>query len=175
MSDLSDRRHTLILNGAASAVLEAEANHLGLELLDHLSGILTAHAVHQLKKDVPALAARLEAATRIKIAVGRISRRIAKEQGIQPDHTLRVFQALRQDPELQGDYLRATGCETGFEAGSPLKHSLNLALGAISKRAAGARVRKDINGNPEKIRNIRGEFCGSVTVLEPGVDENTEH
>ncbi len=97
----------------------------------------------------------------------RISRDIAREQGIQPDHTLRVFQAIRRQPELAREYLRATSCETGFEAGNALKHRLNLALGAISKRAAGAEVRKDDKGQPEKIRNIRGEFCGSVTVLEP--------
>ena len=74
------------------------------------------------------------------------------------------------------DYLRATGCATGFETGVPRKHSINAALGAISKRAAGAKVRKNAAGETEKIRNIRDEFCRTATALEPGdgVDDEDE-
>jgi hypothetical protein len=39
---------------------------------------------------------------------------------------------------------------------------------AASAEAADARSRKDANGDPEMIRNICGEVCGSVTMLEPG-------
>lgn len=166
MTDAIDRRYTILLDGMVGTELEAEASDLGLEPHDHMSGILTAHVLPRLKKKVPDLAERLEAAARVKAEASRISRDIAREQGIQPDHTLRVFQAIRRQPELTREYLRATGCETGFEAGNALKHRLNLAIGAISKRAAGAEVRKDDKGQPEKIRNIRGEFCGSVTVLK---------
>jgi hypothetical protein len=174
MSDSVMRRYSIQLDEVVGEELEKEAAEIGLEPIDHMAGILTAHALPRVVARLPELGGRLEAAARIKAAVSQISRRIAGEQGIQRDHTLRVFQAIRQDPQHAGDYRLATGCETGFEAGNPLKHRLNLALGAISKNAAGAKVRKvrkNDKEEPEMIRNIRGEFCGSVTVLGPDDDD----
>jgi hypothetical protein len=173
MSNAIDCRFTIQLDEVVSTELKSEAAEFGLELHDHMSGILTAHVLPRLKSLLPDLAERLDATARVKAAASRISRQIARDHGIQHDHTLRVFQAIRRDPDLTSEYLRATGCETGFEAGNPLKHKLNLALGAISKNAAGAKVKRVLrNGREEAdmIRNIRGEFCGSVTKLEPGDD-----
>ena len=170
MPDAVMHRYSIQLDEVVGRELEKEATEIGLEPIDHMAGILTAHALPRVVAQLPELGERLEATARIKAAVSQISRRIAEEHGIQRDHTLRVFQEIRQDPQQARDYRLATGCDTGFEAGRPLKHRLNLALGAISKNAAGAKVCKVIkNGReePEMIRNIRGEFCGGVTVLGP--------
>lgn len=167
----ADRRFSILIDSAAAGELVAEAKELGLEPLDHMADILVAHVLPRLAKREPDLAERLAAQARVKAAAAAISRRIAREEGIQRDHTLRVFREIRLHPEHSRDYLRATGCETGFEGANASKHSLNTTLGAISKWAAGARVRMTANGKPAKIQNIRGEFCGSVTMLEPDGEE----
>jgi hypothetical protein len=175
-TSLSSSRHAIPvpipLPPAVHQVLATEARELGFDLADHLTSILVSHILPRLQAEAPDVAKRLEAEARVKDRVRQISRDIAQREGVQPDHTLRVFRELRQSAALAGDYICATGCETGFEGGNPLKHGLNLVLGAISKRAARAKVRKRGNGLPEKIRNIRGEFCGSVTVLEPNAEDD---
>jgi hypothetical protein len=160
------RRYTIALDNDAALALEGEAAARGVDVADHITTILEGYCLENILQDGDPAKERLRAAGLIKAATAEISRRLAREGGVKPDHTLRVFKELRT--HHTADYLRATECETGFEAGKPLKHSLNLALGAISKRAAGAKVRTLPSGQPEKIRNIRGEFCGSVTMLEPG-------
>ncbi|HWX50730.1 MAG TPA: hypothetical protein VNZ61_22000 [Roseomonas sp.] len=160
------RRYTTSLDYEAALALEHDAAVRGVDVADHITSILEEYCLKRLLEDGSPARERLRAASMIKAATAEISRRIVRENGVQPDHTLQVFRELRL--QHTAVYLRATACETGFEAGKPLKHSLNLVLGAISKRAAGAKVRMLPNGQPEKIRNIRGEFCSSVTVLEPG-------
>ena len=167
-----DCRFTVLLDPTVSAELIDEAIKLGLEPAEHMADILTNQVMPQLRAKDPTLADRLAADARIRAAAGRISELLAKQNGVQHDHTLRVFQELRENHS--SDYLRATECKTGFEGGSTLKHRLNLALGAISKRAAHAKVCKTASGLPDKIRNIRGEFCGSVTMLEPGYDSDKQ-
>jgi hypothetical protein len=166
-------RDTVLLDPIVRASLAEEAKELGLELADHLSSILTAHAMPRVQAKAPDLGKRLVAEAGIKTKTAQISRRLAGEPGrVHLSHTLKVFQELRL--KHSNEYLIACGCKTGLEAGSVAKHRLNLALGAISKRAAEAKVRKDAKGNPEKIRNIRGEFCTSVTMLEPGDSDSGE-
>lgn len=158
------RRHTVSLAGAAANALENEAHKSGIPVTDYLAMVLEDRAAELLTERDAAAARRLRAANNIKMLVAGISRELAREHGVSPDHTLRVFQTVRaRHADL---YRCATACQTGYESGIPEKHALNLALGAISKRAAGARVRVRPNGLPEKIRNITGEFCSSVTVLE---------
>lgn len=160
-------RDTILLDPTVRAAVAEEAKELGLELADHITSIVTAHAMPRFQPKDPDLAKRLVAEAGIKTKTAQISRRLAGEPGgIQLGHTLKVFQELRL--KHSDEYLIASGCTTGFEVGGVVKHRLNLALGAISKRAAEAKVRKDAKGNPGKIRNIRGEFCTSVTMLEPG-------
>ena len=71
MTDATDRRYTILLDGMVGTELEAEASDLGLEPHDHMSGILTAHVLPRLKKKVPDLAERLEAAVRVKAEASR--------------------------------------------------------------------------------------------------------
>ena len=166
MSSTAERRHTVLLDPDASDELEADARAEGMELQDHMASILTRHVLARLAKRKPEVAERLAAEARIKAAAAAISREEAAANGVRTDHTVVVFRRIRE--RHREDYLRATGCITGFETGMPRKHSLNAALGAISKRAAAAKVRKNAAGEPEKIRNIRGEFCRTATALEPG-------
>jgi len=168
--EISVRRYTISIASTSSAALEKEAATLGIPITEYLAMIVEEKAAELLAKtDAPA-ARRLQAANEIKFKVAGISKGLELEQSVVPDHTLRVFQKVRD--KYADLYCRATGCVTGFETGLPEKHALNLALGAISKRAARARVRLRPNGLPEKIRNITGEFCSSVTVLEPGDEQD---
>ena len=167
-----ERRHTVLLDPDVSEELEAEAQAQGMELQDLMASILSQHASGSLSKRKPEVAERLTAEALIKTAAAAISREEAEAHGVRPEHTVIVFRRIRE--RHREDYLRATGCMTGFETGVRRKHSINAALGAISKRAVGAKVRKDAAGEPEKIRNIRGEFCRTATILESGNDNNDE-
>lgn len=166
MPPTTERRHTVLLDPDVSDELEAEAQAQGMELQDYMASILTHHVSGPLTKRKPEVAERLAAEARIKTAAAAISREEAAANGVRIEHTVVVFRRIRE--RHREDYLRATGCATGFETGVPRKHSINATLGAISKRAAGAKVRKNAAGEPEKIRNIRGEFCRTATALEPG-------
>ncbi|MFC3127198.1 hypothetical protein ACFOD4_19190 [Pseudoroseomonas globiformis] len=168
-------RRTVSIDPTASAALDAKADHLGIPIAEYLAMVLEAKAADLLaeQKESLKVAEQLRAANQTKAEAAAISRDLKEERGVERDHTLKVFQTIReQHSDL---YRQAIGCETDRDAGDPKKrHALNLALGSISKRAAKAKVRLRPNGLPEKIRNIQGEFCASVTVLEPGdeVDDN---
>ena len=168
MHSKTERRHTVLLDPDVSDELEAEARARGMELQDYMASILTHHVASPLAKRKPEAAERLAAEARIKAAAAAISREEAAVNDVRLEHTVVVFRRIRE--RHTEDYLRATGCSTGFETGVARKHSINAALGAISKRAAGAKVRKNAAGEPEKIWNIRGEFCRTATALEPGDD-----
>ena len=155
---------TVRLHPAVEEALSREADEQAREPADYMAEILTRHVSASIAAKNRALAARLEAEMRVKTATAKISSKLAMA-GIAPDHTLLVFKAIRESDALRADYLLATGCKTGLEAGIPAKHQLNLYLGAISKRAAGA-VSQTLNGKPVMIRNIKNEFCGSVTALQ---------
>lgn len=166
MSLITERRHAVFLDPNVSDELEAEARAQGMELQDYMASILTNHVSSPLAKRKPEVAKRLAAEARIKVVAAAISREEAAANGVRIEHTVVVFRRIR---ELhKADYLLATGCTTGFETRVPHKHSINTALGAISKRAVGAKVQKNAAGKPEKVRNIRGEFCRTATKLEPG-------
>lgn len=154
--------------------LVAEAQRGGLEVQDLIASILSNHVSGPLAKRKPEVAKRLAAETRIKMIAAAISREEAAANGVRIEHTVVVFRRIRE--RHAEDYCLATGCTTGFETKVPTKHGVNAALGAISKRAVGAKVRKNAAGEPEKIRNIRGEFCRTATALEPGdiVDDKDE-
>jgi hypothetical protein len=165
-------RRTVSVDPDAAAALDEEAARLGIPLAEFWAMKLEAAAVAILDANEKGKAAaeQLRAANEIKAETAAISRELKEQRGVERDHTLQVFRTIR---EQHGDlYRRASGCSTGMEAGVPKKHALNLALGSISKRAAKARVRLRPNGLPEKIRNIQGEFCSSVTVLEPGDEDD---
>jgi hypothetical protein len=163
-----DRRFTVSVSPLAASFLKEEAAKHGLGLAEYASIILEKKAMEPLDRMLAPTRAWLQARHRIKMEAAKISRRIAETEGVQPDHTLRVFREIRE--QHLDDYLVASQTKAVPESGSAHKHALNLALGAISKHAAGARVKLGPDGKRVLIRNIRGELCTTVTALEPGED-----
>ncbi|WP_157986120.1 hypothetical protein, partial [Teichococcus vastitatis] len=89
------RRYTINLDSDAALALEGEAATRGVDVADHITTILEEYSLaHLLKKGSPAQE-RLRAAGLIKAATAEISRRLAREEGVKTDHTLRVFKELR--------------------------------------------------------------------------------
>lgn len=163
-----DRRFTVSLSSLAADELQLQAEQEGLGLAEYVTLVLEQKAMERLDRMLEPTRRFLQARHSIKRAAARISRRIAETEGVLPDHTLRVFREIREK-HLE-NYKVASRTENGFEGGNEWKHALNLALGAISKHAAGARVKLGPNGKRALIRNIRGELCTTVTMLEPGAE-----
>lgn len=167
-------RLNVLVGGSAYNGLQGLASEVGLPASEYASILLEKRALRYWERvfndrAVPSSGGEVRARHRIKLAAARISRSLEGTEGVRPDHTLRVFREIRER-HLE-DYLLATRTASVSESGSRDKHALNLAIGAISKHAAGARVRTGPDGKRQLIRNIRGELCTTVTVLEPDEGE----
>jgi hypothetical protein len=92
----------------------------------------------------------------------------AYASGSQPawpdDLTALILREMRLTSSVSADYLLIVGGD-GFVRGCPVKAALNRRLGMTVKKAAGAVVRQDENGEPV-MRPVEGEWHLTYTVLD---------
>ncbi|RWC42199.1 MAG: hypothetical protein EOS55_24560 [Mesorhizobium sp.] len=140
------------------------ADAAGQEPADYVAGVLTLHAMELLKTENPKAAKRLEAELKLKFEAVALAQKLVSESGFDPSVTLKVFQAIKANEDLNRIYLRAVGDRPGDERGNPIKARINRSLGAAIKTAVRANP-QTINGNPVKVQ-VSNEYIFSYTLLE---------
>ncbi|WP_192250101.1 hypothetical protein [Mesorhizobium caraganae] len=140
------------------------ADAAGQEPADYAAGVLTLHAMKLLKTDNPKAARRLEAELALKAKAVSLAQKLVSENGFDPNVTLKVFQAIKANEDLNRTYLCAVGDRPGDERGNPIKARINRSLGAAIKTAVRANP-QTIDGNPVKVQ-VSNEYIFSYTLLE---------
>jgi len=158
MTQISVRLHEGVLRA-----LTAEAARRGFEVADFAQMVLQEHIAPALEdRD---LAERLVAEAEIKEAAARLAREFSPANAFDPHVTLKVFQCIRERPNLLRAYLKAIGGGTGYERGNHRKARLNRAIGSTVRTAVGASSTAN-TGNVMSV-TVSGELCFSYTVLHP--------
>jgi predicted HicB family RNase H-like nuclease len=154
---------TVRLYSAVNAAFALKAKASGQEIADYAADVLTRDVIDQLK---PTDAERIRAELELKTKAIKYAREQTAEK-FDEHVTLKVFQQIRQTPELRDLYVRAIGGESPdapFVRGNQTQARINRTLGAAIKIAVHAR-RKTVNGNVLKAQVAR-EFILGYTVLE---------
>jgi hypothetical protein len=152
---------TLRIEPDVSDALAKKASYEGQEVADYAADILIKHFLPEVQKTSIALHDRLQAEIDVKTWAISKAREIGKRV-VDPNVTLKVFQALKADEYLRSLYLRAIGDRE--EPGNPVKARVNRSLGAAIKTALRATAAKT-EGNPLKVQ-VSGEFIFTYTQLE---------
>lgn len=164
ISSLPQTQMTVRLEPAAAAALAIMARRAGQEAADYAAGVLTRNVLDVIQETDQATATRLQAEMEIKSRAIALAQKLSPESVFDPNVTLKVFQAIRIDPQLRTTYLRAVASETGAERGNPIKSRINRALGAAIRTAVKADPEISA-GNPVKVQ-ISGELIFSYTRLK---------
>lgn len=93
------------------------------------------------------------------------AQRITAELGLQPDITLRAFQACQQNPQWLEDYRRYIG-DNEFAENNERKSRLNKYIGKRVKRALNAQA-ETVGDNKSVMVPVKGEIIKSYTRLKP--------
>lgn len=155
---------TLRLTEPLKSALAAKAAREGQEEADYAAGVLARHLMDVIGEQNPKEAERMRAELEIKDRMISLARKFRAEDGFDPSVTLKVFQHLRADEDMDKKYRTAIGGRPGNEKGNPIKARINRSLGAAIKTAVGARPEKTANGDPVKVP-VSGEYIFSYTLL----------
>jgi hypothetical protein len=156
---------TIRLPAEVSVVLAERAHMAGQETADYAADVVSLALLSDVKRRHPKTAKRIAAEIHIKAEAVKLARTLVKcDDG--RDHfdvTLRVFQAIRTNRNLDNLYRCAIGGRKPTERGNGYKADLNRAIGAAIKIAVGASPRMK-NGKPDKVQ-VTNEYIFSFTPL----------
>jgi hypothetical protein len=156
---------TIRLEPVVGDALKRAAEREGQEVADYAARVLIEHVLPLIEQSNPPSARRLQAEIEVKARAIALAKQLSPEQAFDPNVTLKVFQAIREEDELRQLYIRAIGDRPSDERGNPIKARVNRTLGAAIKTAVRA-MPKTIDGNPMKVQ-VSNEFIFSYTQLEP--------
>jgi hypothetical protein len=151
---------TVRLDGVVNGALALKAKASGQEIADYAADVLTRDVIDRLK---PTDAERIRAELELKTEAIKYAREQTAKK-FDEHVTLKVFQHIRETPELCALYVRAIGGASPYVRGNQIQARINRTLGAAIKIAVDAR-RKTLNGSVLKAQVTR-EFILGYTVLE---------
>jgi hypothetical protein len=151
---------TVRLGSVVNAALALKAKASGQEIADYAADVLTRDVIDRLK---PTDAERIRAELELKTEAIKYAREQTAKK-FDEHVTLKVFQHIRETPELCALYVRAIGGASPYVRGNQIQARINRTLGAAIKIAVDAR-RKTLNGSVLKAQVTR-EFILGYTVLE---------
>jgi hypothetical protein len=129
---------TIRFDDPLAAALAFKAAAAGQDPVDFVTDLVT-RTVRDAMQDKEA-ARRVDARLALKAKVVALARRLSPPEAFDPDVTLKVFQAIRNDPELLGLYTTAAGGDITLRGQNTAKAILNRELGGLVKSAVGAEI-----------------------------------